>query len=130
MDETDRAPFEQMANKLNKAKQRHDRLMEECDGVYHDKSSKAWKKAKKIARQLNKDPNAPKRPMTAFFLFSGENREEAKKTFPAGTRFSVISKELGKQWKALKPKDKKKYQDQAEKQKEQYKKDMKAYKNE
>ena len=35
------------------------------------------KKAKKI-----KDPNAPKRPMTAYFLFMGEKRAEVKKSNP------------------------------------------------
>ena len=35
------------------------------------------KKAKKI-----KDPNAPKRPMTAYFLFKGEKRAEVKKSNP------------------------------------------------
>ena len=35
------------------------------------------KKAKKI-----KDPNAPKRSMTAYFLFMGEKRAEVKKSNP------------------------------------------------
>ena len=35
------------------------------------------KKIKKI-----KDPNAPKRPMTAYFLFMGEKRAEVKQSNP------------------------------------------------
>lgn len=30
------------------------------------------------------DPNAPKRPQTAFFLFAADHRAEAKKTLPEG----------------------------------------------
>ena len=32
-----------------------------------------------------KDPNAPKRPLSAYFIFSNESREEVKKANPGST---------------------------------------------
>lgn len=36
-----------------------------------------------------KDPNAPKRPLTAYFIFLNEKREDVKKTLP-GSRQSIF----------------------------------------
>ena len=78
---------------------------------------------------LFQDPNAPKRPQTAFFLFSGENREAAKAVLPEGARVGDVAKQLGIMWAAVTDEDKKKFQAQAEVNKGQYEKDMAEYNN-
>jgi hypothetical protein len=48
-----------------------------------------------------KDPNAPKRPSTGFFLYVADKRAEVKATLPLEDRNKVtlITKKLGKMWK-------------------------------
>jgi hypothetical protein len=55
------------------------------------------RKTKKI-----KDPNAPKRNISAFFFFSAEEREKMKKE---GTELKLVdaTKEIGKRWAAIDP---------------------------
>lgn len=74
-----------------------------------------------------KDPNAPKRPQTAFFLFSADHRAEAKSQLPEGSRVGDVAKKLGELWADADADTKKKYQDQAEINKAQYEKDMNEY---
>lgn len=81
---------------------------------------KGGKKGKK------KDPNAPKRPRSAFMYFSQANREDIKKQHPK-MEFGEIGKELGKQWKKLGKEEKKKYDKMAEKDKARYEKEKEKY---
>lgn len=53
----------------------------------------------------HKDPNAPKRPQTAYFQWLNENREMIKKDNP-GIRITEISKEAGRLWKLVSDADK------------------------
>merc|ERR1711911_95388 len=67
--------------------------------------------------KAEKDPNAPKRPLNAFFLFCKDERnrvKEANKDFKA----SEVTKELGKLWGEVDAATKTKYE-----------KEMTAYKN-
>eukprot|EP00887_Chlorella_sp_A99_P002324 scaffold10.g2324.t1 len=73
-----------------------------------------------------KDPNAPKRPQSAYFIFMNENREKIKKENPEAT-FGQIGKIAGEQWKALSDKEKEPYTKKAEKDKERYEKEKAAY---
>lgn len=76
-------------------------------------------------RKRKKDPNAPKRALSAFFFFCGEERGNVKKEFPT---YGVgdIAKELGKRWEkcTIKPK----YEGLAKADKLRYEKDMIVYK--
>lgn len=74
-----------------------------------------------------KDPNAPKKPMGAYMWFCKDKRAEVKEKHPSWG-VAEIGKEMGAQWKAISDKDKKKYEEQAAKDKERYEKDMKSYK--
>lgn len=75
-----------------------------------------------------KDPNAPKRPMTAFLYFSQEKRAEVKEANPEmkGTEFSV---ELGRMWKEdyADEGSRKKWVNAAAKDKARYDEEMKEY---
>lgn len=78
---------------------------------------------------LQKDPNAPKRPQTAFFLFAADFRAEVRAGLPDGSTVGEVAKELGRRWGSLGDDEKSKYQQASEKNKAQYEKDMEAYNN-
>ncbi|CAL2232867.1 unnamed protein product [Prunus armeniaca] len=54
------------------------------------------KKAKK-----DKDPNAPKRPLTAFFLFMDDFRKSFKEANPDSKLVKTVAKEGGEKWKSM-----------------------------
>ena len=80
--------------------------------------------AKKI--KSKKDPNAPKKPSTAFILFSSEQRPLIKDQNP-GIPFAELAKKLGDSWKSADSKTKSKFIDLAEADKTRYKKQMESY---
>ena len=80
------------------------------------------KKAKKF-----KDANAPKRPLSAFFLFSDVHRAKIKEQNPAFSIFDV-SKELGKLWAEMDSNEKAKFKMEATEAKTKYDVEMSAYK--
>jgi len=73
-----------------------------------------------------KDPNAPKQALSAFFIFSGEERLKVKGENPS---FSIceVAKELGKRWADMAPEVKQRYQQMAEESKQKYDREMVAY---
>jgi hypothetical protein len=77
--------------------------------------------------QKKKDPNAPKKALSAYMFFCADNREKVKADNPE-FKVTEVTSELGKLWGALSEGDKKQYYDKAEKDKERYKKDMAGYK--
>uniref|UniRef100_A0A0G4HNL6 HMG box domain-containing protein n=1 Tax=Chromera velia CCMP2878 TaxID=1169474 RepID=A0A0G4HNL6_9ALVE len=91
------------------------------------KGKKAASPAKKT--KVKKDPNAPKKPRSAYILFTADKRAEITKKNPAMAKeVTKIAKMCGEAWGKLGEKDKKKYQDLAEKDKGRYEKEMKSYK--
>jgi len=83
-------------------------------------------KGSKGAGKRKKDPNAPKRPPSAFFVFCADHRPRIKGENP-GIGIGDIAKELGKLWGKQGPKDKAPYEAKAAKLKEKYDKDIAAY---
>ncbi|KAI8885347.1 HMG box protein, partial [Backusella circina FSU 941] len=69
-----------------------------------------------------KDPNAPKRGLSAYMFFSQANREKIKQENPDAT-FGQLGKILGEKWKAMSEDDKKPYNDKAKADKERYEKE-------
>jgi hypothetical protein len=80
---------------------------------------------KNIKKKI-KDPNAPKRPTTAYFCFMKEVREQVKEE-NSNLKVSELSKIMGKMWRDMNSDDKEKYNKEAAKDKERYKKDMETY---
>ena len=78
------------------------------------------KKSSAIKKE-QKDPNAPKKAMTAFFYFSTEMRPKIKKDNP-DMSFGDLGKKIGELYRALSADEKKRYEDMAKKDKERYKK--------
>lgn len=74
-----------------------------------------------------KDPNAPKRSLSAFFWFCNDERSKVKASNPM---FSMgdIAKELGRLWAAADPETKSKYEALSEQDKARYDREMTAYK--
>ncbi|KAE8654089.1 HMG1/2-like protein [Hibiscus syriacus] len=85
--------------------------------------SKAGKKSGKAA----KDPNKPKRPASAFFVFMEDFREQYKKEHPKNKSVAAVGKAGGDKWKSLSETEKAPYVAKAEKRKAEYEKNMKAY---
>jgi high mobility group protein B3 len=86
------------------------------------KPRKSTKKDKKA-----KDPNKPKRPASAFFIFMEEFRQQYKEKHPNNKSVSVVGKAGGDKWKSLSDAEKAPYAAKAEKRKAEYEKNMKAY---
>jgi len=79
------------------------------------------KKAKK-----DKDPNAPKRPMNSYMLYSNSVRSQIREENPEMPTQNIM-KEISNRFKLLNEEDQKKWKDKADKVKEVYKKDVEAY---
>merc|ERR1712138_144869 len=82
--------------------------------------------AAKIAKKP-KDKNAPKRPMSAFMLFSNDMRPKIQAEL--GTKdFSEVAKKMGELWQNISESDKARYDAKNEKAKAKYAKTLAKYK--
>ncbi|KAJ2706890.1 Non-histone chromosomal protein 6 [Coemansia sp. IMI 203386] len=81
--------------------------------------------AKKI-RRAKKDPNAPKRALSAYMFFSQANRKTVKDDNPEAS-FGNIGKLLGDMWKGMSDKEKAPFVKQAEDDKKRYEAEKAAY---
>ncbi|KAG5237467.1 high mobility group protein [Salix suchowensis] len=89
-----------------------------------NESSKKRAKKEKIAK---KDPNKPKRPPSAFFVFLEEFRKVYKQENPNVKAVSAVGKAGGEKWKSLSAAEKAPYEAKAAKRKSDYEKLMTAY---
>ncbi|KAJ4889569.1 High mobility group B protein 3 [Raphanus sativus] len=74
-----------------------------------------------------KDPNKPKRPASAFFVFMEDFRQTYKKEHPNNKSVAAVGKAGGEKWKSLSDSEKAPYVAKADKRKVEYEKTMKAY---
>ena len=58
------------------------------------------KKKKRKSRKADKDPNAPKRPMSAYLMFQNAVRQEMKEKNP-DTPYKELILQVGEAWKQL-----------------------------
>ncbi|KAK7343292.1 hypothetical protein VNO77_11930 [Canavalia gladiata] len=86
------------------------------------------KKAKIEKIKKVKDPNMPKRPSTAFFLFLDDFRKSFKEANPGSKDVKRVGKEAGEKWKSMTDEDKKPYLDKSVELKAEYEKAMESYK--
>lgn len=77
-------------------------------------------------RKQMKDPNAPKRALTAFILYSNDHRNSIREANP-DLPVTEVSRELGRRWGSLDPSVKKQYEDRANLDKERYQREMADY---
>ncbi|KAJ8466001.1 hypothetical protein OPV22_028553 [Ensete ventricosum] len=86
---------------------------------------RASKKPRKT--KADKDPNKPKRPPSAFFVFMEEFRKSFKEKNPNNKSVSVVGKAGGDKWKSLSEAEKAPYVAKAAKFKTEYTKKIAAY---
>ncbi|KAL6187286.1 hypothetical protein ACLB2K_038686 [Fragaria x ananassa] len=90
------------------------------------KSTTSEPNAKRVKK--SKDPNAPKRPLTAFFLFIADFRKSYKEANPDSKDVKKVAKEGGEKWKLLTDDlmrlEKKPYIDKADELKAEFKKTL------
>lgn len=77
-------------------------------------------------KKAKKDPNAPKRNMSAYFLYSMHARPQVKEDHPEAT-FGDIARLISSQFKALSEKERKKWEKKASEDKERYQHEMESY---
>ena len=70
-------------------------------------------KERKVNKRKTKDPNAIKKPKTAFFLFMDEFRARYKHENPENKSVTNVSKAGGAEWRELGTAEKKVYQEKA-----------------
>ncbi|XP_010940219.1 HMG1/2-like protein [Elaeis guineensis] len=109
-------------SKADTSKKADSRLSTKRKGV--EKATKTAKKAK-----AGKDPNKPKRPPSAFFVFMEEFRKQFKEKNPNNKLVSVVGKAGGDKWKSLSEAEKAPYVAKANKLKSEYTKNIAAYNN-
>ena len=93
--------------------------MAKADKVRYDREMKDYGPAK--GGKKKKDPNAPKRPPSGFFLFCSEFHPKMKSTNP-GISIGDVAKKLGEMWNNLNDSEKQPYITKAAKLKEKYEK--------
>ncbi|KAL7615463.1 hypothetical protein Lser_V15G05942 [Lactuca serriola] len=99
------------------------------------KSSGATRKAdtklavKKTAAKgkAAKDPNKPKRPASAFFVFMEDFREQFKEDHPDNKSVAAVGKAGGPKWKSMSDSEKAPFQAKADKRKKEYEKNLDTY---
>lgn len=83
------------------------------------------KKAKKV-----RDPDLPKRPASAFFLFQNAVRSSVKSAMPDSAKGLDIQKAISEKWKELSDGARKPYDEQHENEQKAYEKKLATYKKE
>merc|ERR1711994_660026 len=101
-------------------KQQYEQRYQESRKQY-EQAMTAYKPQKK-----KKDPNAPKQPLSAYFIFSSEERQKVKAIHP---NYSIceVAKELGRRWADMAPEVKQRFQQMAEEGRQKYDQEMAAY---
>jgi len=80
----------------------------------------------KAGGRRKKDPNAPKRSLSAYMFFANEQRETVRSENP-GIAFGQVGKVLGERWKALNAREKAPYEARAAQDKKRYEDEKAAY---
>lgn len=90
------------------------------------KAEKSTRSKRASAPKKKKDPNAPKRGLSAYMFFANEQRENVRAENP-GIAFGQVGKVLGERWKALTDKQRQPYEAKAQADKKRYEDEKAAY---
>jgi len=83
-------------------------------------------KGAKRGRTTKKDPNAPKRPMSSYFIYANAQRARIQQQNP-GIKITEVTKKASEEWKVLTADQKKEWDDKAKLDKARYDNQMKSY---
>merc|ERR1711988_1179264 len=122
LDENQKAKFN---DKAAKQMQKWKVAMAKYKKTQSYKDFQAKKKAQKLGKKP-KDKNAPKRPMSAYFIFSNDVRANVQEELGTSD-FGAVAKRVKQMWDALTDAEKGKYQGKAEKAKAAYQKTLEKY---
>ncbi|EGV93295.1 High mobility group protein B1 [Cricetulus griseus] len=100
--------------------------MAKADKARYEREMKTYIPPKGETKKKFKDPNAPKRPPSAFFLFCSEYCPKIKGEHP-GLSIGDVAKKLGELWNNTAAEDKQPYGKKAAKLKEKHEKGIAAY---
>eukprot|EP00624_Nannochloropsis_granulata_P005174 evm.model.NODE_36432_length_17199_cov_28.734461.7 len=78
-------------------------------------------------KRAKKDPNAPKKSLSGYMLFTQASREQLKVEQPS-LKVTEVSKVMGERWRGMSAEEKKPFEDQAKEAKVKYLEDVRAYK--
>jgi len=117
IDDAERAKYDKLAV-LDK--ERYQREMEHYEPPSDEEEAPSKKRRKK-------DPNAPKRNMSAYFIYSQEIRSTVRVENPEAG-FGMIAKIISKQFKELDENERKRFDQLAAADKERYQKEMAIFK--
>ncbi|KAJ5891903.1 Non-histone chromosomal protein 6 [Penicillium subrubescens] len=84
------------------------------------------KSAKERVPRRKKDPNAPKRGLSAYMFFANDQRDKVREENP-GISFGQVGKMLGDKWKALTETERKPYDAKAAADKKRYEEEKAKY---
>ncbi|KAI9752106.1 MAG: Non-histone chromosomal protein 6 [Lichina confinis] len=90
------------------------------------KEKTTTRKTKARGEKKKKDPNAPKRGLSAYMFFANEQRENVRDENP-GITFGQVGKVLGERWKALDDKQRQPYEAKAAADKKRYEDEKATY---
>ena len=102
------------------------RKSEESESSNNDNQEQSSKKSKK--KKKAKDPNAPKRNVSAYLHFSSAKRGDVKESQP-DLSFGEITKVVTASWKALSVEERVPWDEKAAVDKERYEEELAAYKD-
>jgi hypothetical protein len=131
LDEAAKAPYEDKAKadekryEEEKANQSEDKMDVDSGGDSGGEEAGSPKKKSKRGRK-KKRPGEPKKPLSAYMIWSVKKMPEYKAKNPE-MDFSELSKLLGAEWKKLDAAEKSEVEDLAMKEKERYKQEMETY---
>lgn len=108
---------------------KHFHDMASRDKTRYDEEMKHYvpPKGTKKGKRRQKDPNAPKRALSAFFWFCHDERPAVRSVNP-DLKVGDIAKELGRRWAEVSPDVKRKYEAMADRDKARYEREMEVYK--
>jgi len=90
------------------------------------KEKTAKRATKGRTEKKKKDPNAPKRGLSAYMFFANEQRDNVRDENP-GISFGQVGKLLGERWKALNDKQRAPYEAKAAADKKRYETEKASY---
>ncbi|XP_059146282.1 FACT complex subunit SSRP1-like [Physella acuta] len=127
-EERRRVREEKKKEKEQKKKEKEERKKEQKKEQKKEPKTKTVKEGstrkRKSTKGKDKDPNRPKRPQSAYFIWLNEHREQIKEENP-GISITDLSKKAGEMWKEVT--DKTEWDEKAKEAKAEYQKAMEEY---
>lgn len=98
-------------------KERYDREMQDYTPPADSPSEETG--GRKCRAKKEKDPNAPKKPLSAYIMYSNDQRKVLKEEMPE-LKGTLVATEIGKRWKALDDEEKAPYLERQAEEKARY----------